>query len=121
MAGGVITVEGYREVDRAFRQVDRAKDVAFRREFAKAGEVVAVAFRGKISKYTGASLATVQSKALASGVFVVQNANKVTGKRGDYGSLQMRHLLAARAEKTDQTIEALEGALDRVIVGAGLG
>lgn len=114
-----IVVDGWREVDRALRKVETDKDPAFREEFAKAGEHVADAFKRKIVRYAGARTDTVKSKALAKGVFVVQNANKVTGKRGDYGELQMRHLIAAREENMDATVEALEDALDRVIVRAG--
>lgn len=121
MAEGFVTVEGYRELDRALRKVNRDKDKELREEFAKAGEHVAEAFRSKIVRYGGAKTETVKSKALASGVFVVQNANKVTGKRGDFGALQMRHLIDARAENMDRTIEALEDALDGLIRRARLG
>lgn len=115
----VVTIEGWRDVDRALRKVDRDKSAAFREEFAKAGEHVAEAFQRKIVRYAGARMDTVRSKALAKGVFVVQNANKVTGKRGDFGALQMRHLIAAREENIDKTIDALEDAMDRVIARAG--
>lgn len=117
----VVTIEGYREVDRALRKVDREKDAEFREEFAKAGDHVADDFKSKIVRYGGAKTDTVRSKALASGVFVVQNANRVTGKRGDFGALQMRHLIDARTENVDRTVEALEDALDRLIGRAGLG
>lgn len=114
-----IVVEGYREVDRALRKVDKDKDKAFRREFAEAGQHVADAFKQRIARYGGAKTETVVSKALAKGVFVVQNASKVTGKRGDYGRLQMFHLVDARDENIDKTIAALEEAMDDVIDGAG--
>ena len=117
----VVTIEGWREVDRALRKVDKDKSAEFRTEFAKAGEYVSEDFQRKIVRYGGAKTETVKSKALASGVFVVQNANKVTGKRGDFGALQMRHLIASREENVDKTVEALEDAMDRVIVRAGLG
>lgn len=121
MANAVVTVEGYRELDRALRTVNRRKDAEFRQEFAKAGEAVAEDFRHRIVRYAGAKTDTVKSKALARGVFVVQNANKVTGKRGDYGALQMRHLIDARAANIDRTRDALEDALDGLVRSAGLG
>jgi hypothetical protein len=119
VASGFVTVEGYREVDRALRKVNRDKDREFRAEFAKAGEHVRDSARSKVARYAGSRTDTIISKALARGVFVVQNAPKVSGARGDYGALQMRHLLAARAEEMDRTVEALEDALDRVADRAG--
>lgn len=112
-------MEGYREVDRALRKVETDKDPKFREEFAKAGQHIADDFKTRVSRYAGARTDMVASKALAKGVFVVQNAPKVTGARGDFGKLQMRHLLAAREENVDRTVEALEDALDRVIANAG--
>lgn len=117
----VISVEGWREVDRALRKVDRDKDREFRAEFAKAGEIVAEDSRSKIARYAGARTEQIKSKAIAKGVFVVQNASKVTGARGDFGALQMRHLITSRAEHVDETREALEDALDRLITRNGLG
>jgi hypothetical protein len=49
------------------------------------------------------------------GVSVEQSKKRVTGKRGDYGALQMtRALLPAMADKEDETIKAFEHALDEV-------
>lgn len=49
------------------------------------------------------------------GVSVEQSLRKTTGKRPDYGALQMRDaLIPARSRKSEETAAEFEHALDRV-------
>jgi iron uptake system EfeUOB component EfeO/EfeM len=53
-------------------------------------------------------------------VYVEQSARKVTGLRGDYGSLQMtRGLEPALDEKTDEVFESVRDVLDKYAEGEG--
>lgn len=118
-----VVVEGYSALDRAFRNV--AKDSAIssarmRGEFKQAAEPVAAAARGKISRYHGSSLQTIHPVAYARGVFVVQDARKVSGLRGDFGNLQLRTgLEPALEENKESVLLGIERALDRIGIEEG--
>lgn len=115
MAKETVRLRNYRETMRALQKVDKAKGKVIRDELKQAGEVVAVAARERISRYQGARVSQIGPRVSVRGVFVTQRARKVTGQRGDFGSLQMRHLLGALAENEDKVIEGVEDALDRLI------
>jgi hypothetical protein len=69
-----------------------------------------------VAVYRGASAGTISPIALAKGVVVRQTARKVTGKRGDFGSLQMRLALIPAADENEAEVERrLEAFLDTVI------
>jgi hypothetical protein len=116
----VASIQGLRELDAAFRKMDKVASKNFRDELKKAAEPVASSARDKISRFQGASLGTIKPRATATAVFVTQNARKVTGLRGDYGALQMRvGLEPALAENETNIVNELERALDRLGESAG--
>ncbi len=120
MASAAVRVYGVREVNRAFRQIDRQLASDFRKELQTAAEPVVAAAKGKIARYQGASLGTIVARRSGPRVFVVQNARKVTGKRGDYGSLQMKKgLLPALYENRDRVLASVELVLDKYGKEAG--
>jgi hypothetical protein len=81
---------------------------------------VASTARELISAYQGASLGTIVPKVLARGAYVYQNARKVTGKRGDYGALQMRKgLVPALEQHTEGIVASLEVTIDKLGLAAG--
>lgn len=119
-----IVVEGYAQLDRAFRKVSKEVDPQaskrMRGEFKRAAEPVAATAREKISRYQGASLQTIHPVAYARGVYVVQDARKVSGLRGDFGLLQMRTGLEPALEQNKALVlREIEGALDRIAGEAG--
>lgn len=119
-----IVVKGYAELDRAFRkvskQVDPQASARMRGEFKRAAEPVASSAASKISRYEGASLSTIHPVATARGVFVVQDARKVSGLRGDFGALQMRTgLEPALEENKELVLRGIEHALDVIGLEAG--
>jgi hypothetical protein len=115
MAGEAVQVSGLRETVRALNKVNRDAKKVVLAELAAAAEPIAASARTKISRYTGASLTTIKPRAATKGVFVRQNARKVTGLRSDFGALQMTHgLLPALAEHADEIIPGLDRALGRL-------
>jgi hypothetical protein len=115
MAQGTIRVKGLRELDRAFRQLEGGIPKTTRNELAEVARPIADTAREKISQYRGAKLNTIRPRATGRSVFVTQAARKVTGKRADFGSLQMSHgMLPALDEYGDEIIRGLETELDRL-------
>jgi hypothetical protein len=112
MAAGTVRVKGLREVDRAFRQMDKESSKALRAAMVEAAVPVAASARDKISRYQGASVSTIRPRAVARGAFVTQGARKVTGLRGDFGALQMRRLGEALDENQAVVMEKAERVID---------
>jgi hypothetical protein len=123
MAAAAVRVRGLREAIGAFRAVDRALAKDFRQELKEAAEPVASAARSKLGRYRGVSMAVSPRLQGGSGVGVVvrQNARKVTGRRGDFGGLQMRRAFEpALDEHADEVVDRVDAALGRWINKAGL-
>lgn len=120
MAAATVRVKGLRELMRALNKVNKEAAKTVRAELIKAATPIAVSARSKISRYAGASTSTIGPRASVKGAFVTQRASKVTGVRGDFGVLQMRvGLEPALEEREDETVLAVEQALDRLGVRAG--
>lgn len=115
MPAQTVRLRGYRETMRALQKVDKDTAKVVRDELINAGEGVASDARGRISRYSGARAHQIGPRATNRGVFVTQRAKKVSGKRGDFGALQMAHLLEALADNEDEVIEGVEDAFDRLI------
>jgi hypothetical protein len=110
-----IRVKGLRELTRAFRNLEDDTWPELRKQLKESAQPVAESARTKISQYRGASLGTIRPRVTTSSVFVTQTKRKVTGKRGDYGGLQMRTgLIPALDENTDRVVRDLEHMLDRL-------
>lgn len=113
-------VTGLRAVTRALRQVDKALGKQLRDDLKKAAEPVAESARSKLARYRGASLGTVRPGATGAAVFVQQYARKVTGRRGDFGALQMRNaFIPALAEREPSVVRQIEDAIDSYVNSAG--
>lgn len=116
---GTVRVTGLREALAALNQIQRGAHKQVLGGLMKAAEPVRSSWVGKLSSYAGASTGTIQPKMTTKSIFVVQNAKKVTGRRGDFGALQMRHGLSALLEHEDETRKAAEQALDDLTSDAG--
>jgi hypothetical protein len=115
-----VSVRGYRETVRALDTINRDAKKAVLRSLALAAEPVAADARQKLGRYAGASLTTIRPRATVRGVFVTQMKRKVTGLRGDFGSIQMREgLLPALDENEGKIIVEVELALDRLGASQG--
>ena len=90
---------------------------------SETAEKVAESSRRRISEFQGASLGTIQpSRRLTpTRASVYQNKRKVTGLRGDFGSLQMRKgLVPALEENSEPFVRGLEKMIGEVAVITGL-
>lgn len=115
-----IRVDGTREVMRAFRAVDKSLAREFGNDLKAAAAPVVEGSKQKVTRFRGVSLRTIRAKRSGPNVFVEQSARKVTGKRGDFGALQMRvGLIPALDENTDEVFAAVEKTLDRYANSAG--
>lgn len=114
-----VRVRGLRETVSAFRKYDRALGTELRNELKKAAEPVAASARSKVTRWQGAST-KIAPRASGASVFVRQNARKVTGRRGDFGALQMRRaFIPALQENEEKVLSEVEDALDRFASSAG--
>lgn len=114
MAGATIRIEGARQVSAAFKGIDRKLQSDFLNELKKTAQPVAEDAKGKVTRYAGASVNTIRPRRSGVRVFVEQSARKVTGKRGDFGALQMRTVLEpALEENADGVFRDVQGVLDR--------
>lgn len=112
--------EGLRELAQALRETDRALLNELKVELEKVGEVVrieavrlftkGVARSASIQKTAEGFETRVRAGGQAKDLVVVaQHLSKTTGKRPDYGALQMtRALLPARDAKLDEAAQILE-------------
>lgn len=114
-----VRVKGLRETQRAFQKLEKSVAKEVRDELKAAAEPVAAAWRDKVARYVGASVATIRPRASVRGAFVTQNARKVTGRRGDFGSLQMRRGDEALEENQNQVVTKVERMLDRLSASQG--
>lgn len=114
-----VRVVGVAEVQRAFRSIDSKLARDFGNDLKKAAEPVAEATKAK-EKWQGASIATIVTRRSGTNIYVVQNARKVTGLRGDYGALQMRQALEpALAENTGKVFSEVNRVLDEYANSSG--
>jgi hypothetical protein len=120
MAAATVRVKGLAELTAVFRRLEGDVKNTVRDELKEVARPVADAAKAKIGRYQGAKLNTIRPRVTGRSVFVTQGARKVTGKRGDYGALQMTHgLMPALDENTDRIIRGLDHALDKLGSSAG--
>jgi hypothetical protein len=111
-----LKVKGYREVLRALNQVDKGTRKSVLDGLKKGAEPVAADARSLLSRYAGLDTGSIQPRAVARGVYITQKRGKKTGLRPDFGSLQMRQgLLPAAYRNQDKIVDAVDGALDKLI------
>lgn len=115
-----VRVEGYREAMRGLNKVDSGIKDLFKDAFKEIGQPIAADIQGRLTGFQGISLGTIGPKVTTKGMFVTQRKRKVTGKRGDFGSLQMtRGFLPAAEDNQEKVDEALEEVFDRLADSAG--
>ena len=111
MAADTIRVRGYRETSSALYRVNRGARVALAAGLKAAAEPIAADARSRLSGYGGMKTNTIRPRATTQGVYVTQAAKKVTGRRPDFGSLQMvKGLIPAAYGRQDDIVTKVEEA-----------
>lgn len=115
-----IRVHGVREVNAAFRKIDKNLARQFGNDLKKAATPVVEEAKMLSQQWQGASLNTIRAKRSGPRVFVEQSARKKTGLRPDFGALQMHSaLIPALDEKSDVVFHLVEIVLNRYSDSAG--
>ena len=100
---------------RAFQRADREQRLELRHALRDVGAIVQRDAVSRFSPVDARSAAGFKVRVRQKGVAVEQSLRKTTGRRPDYGSLQMRRaLLPALASKQGEVEQELEHALDKV-------
>jgi hypothetical protein len=114
VAEGTVRLKGYTETMRALERIQRGAGKSVLGGMKEAAEPVRRLWIEKLSRYQGVSLGTIGPKVTTRSVFVTQRARKRTGRRSDFGALQMRRGLEALFEREDETRDSVERALDKL-------
>jgi hypothetical protein len=111
-----LKVKGLRELHRALKNYDDDLKRELEAELRAAGELVAVGAQSRFLGIDARSAAGFKSRVKGFGRVVVQQSRRrTTGRRGDFGSLQMRRaLLPSVADNQDKVMNQIEGMLDRL-------
>ena len=110
-----VVVRGYKEFLRASQHAIPESRAEVRRAFREVGEFVRVRAEELFQPYSSVSASGYRVRVRQRGIAVEQSLRKTTGKRPDYGALQMREaLLPARHDTYARTQQEFELALDRV-------
>lgn len=117
MAGNLtVKVEGLRQLERALKQADADAAKGLRKELREAARLVSLEARSRfiaVSPYSAMGMVP----RVRSGLVAVaeQRRKRTTGKRPDYGALQMRRaFLPALADKQPEVMRRVENMLDNV-------
>lgn len=115
-----VRVHGLREVNAAFRKVDKKLAREFGNDLKKAALPVVEQARQEEQRWQGASISTIRAKRSGPRVFVEQSARKKTGLRPDFGALQMRDALEpALEQKADVVFDVVDIILNQYAHGSG--
>lgn len=115
--GATIRVKGLREFSRAAVKAEKQTKSIVKEHLGRAAEPVRREGQQLFERYDvkSASGFRVRVWGRGYGVFVEQSKRKRTGKRPDYGALQMKKaLIPALDRKSDQVERELERAVDRL-------
>lgn len=116
MAVQSVKVHGLRELHRALKNYADDVKKELEAELKDAGEIVATGARARFAMIDARSAAGFKPRVRGFGrVVVEQTRRRKTGRRPDYGRLQMRRaLLPAREAAEPRVVDALEAMLDRI-------
>lgn len=113
---GAVRVKGLKELHRDFRKMSKELSKDLDKELKKAAEPVREEAASRFQAYSPSSASGFRVRTKGFGrVFVEQRKRRTTGKRPDYGSLQMRRaLLPALGSKQDDVVKAVDRMLGRL-------
>ncbi len=120
MANETVRVSGYRELMRSLQHAEKDVRTRTRKRLRELAGPVRDSARSKLGAYSERSASKLGISVRQRGVSVEQRLRKTTGKRPDFGSLQMRKaLLPALGERASEIEHGLEKVLDDVINANG--
>jgi hypothetical protein len=115
VAQGAIRVHGLREFQRALAKADPELRKQVRDTFKDVGDIVAREGRARFVDIDVGSASGFRPVVRQRGVAVEQRRRRTTGRRGDYGALQMRRaLIPALQANEERIVDEFEKALDKV-------
>lgn len=110
-----VQVKDFRLFMAALAATDRKTQRAAREEIRKAGDAVRLEAGVRFGPVDRRSAAGYRTRVRQRGVAVEQSLRRTTGRRPDFGGLQMRRALVPALEHNEEaTARALEHALDEV-------
>lgn len=115
MPVGEVQVRGFRELNRACRRTSLGAEVGLRKELREGGKIVRDDAARRFSRYSEKSASKYGVSLRDRGLSVEQRLRKVTGKRPDWGALQMREaLLPAREAHSEEILLRVDAMLGRL-------
>lgn len=116
-----VVVSGLRDLQRDLRKVEKGLRREVDAMLKKAAVPVVEQARANLSRFQGAKLNTIRPRVTSGHAYVRQGARKVTGKRPDFGALEMRvGLIPALRDRQGEVIRIMEDELDRYTTANGL-
>jgi hypothetical protein len=110
-----VKVRGLKEFLRATAKADKETKKRIRARFREVGEIVRDDAASRFGRYDDKTAGGFRPVVRTRGVTVEQRLKRTTGKRGDFGALQMRRGLIPAVESNTRKIEAeFEKALDEL-------
>jgi hypothetical protein len=115
-----VRVTGLRELQAAFRKIDKQLSKELRVELREAGKIVQQEATSLFSRVDARSAAGYKVRVRGKGVAVEQSLGRTTGQHAQYGTLQMRRALQPALEsKESAVVDRLEQMLDKLGSNAG--
>lgn len=115
MAAGTVRVKGLSELQRDFRKMGGELPREVRQELKRTGEVVRTEAVPLFEDISPRSASGYRVRVRIRGVAVEQSRKRTTGRRPDFGALQMRRALIPALERRQQEVfSGLERMLDRL-------
>lgn len=115
MANGTVRVRGLKELQRTLKEADKETRKRVRDVLRETGDIVRDEGQSRFSGIDAKSAAGFKVRVRQRGVSVEQTRRKTTGKRPDYGQLQMtRALNPALEAKKDEIVRSFEEAMDKI-------
>ena len=113
MAASAVIVKGDREVARAFKSMERDARKAMRDRLKKEMDPVRSGAQSRFSSVSPRSAAGFRTKVRTRDVAVQQSLRRTTGRRGDFGAMQMRRALEPELQENEaKIVKGLTDALD---------
>lgn len=120
MAEETVRVKGLRELQGAFRKIDKERSAELRLALRAAAEPVRQEAQALFQAVDPASAAGYKVRVRARGVAVEQSKKRTTGLHPEFGTLQLeRALIPALEAKAGEIVHGLDEALDRLGRDAG--
>ena len=115
MAASTVRVRGLRELQRDFRKMSKDLSKEVRDGLREAAEPVRQEASTLFSPISADSAAGYKVRVRQRGVAVEQSRRRTTGKRPDFGRLQMgRALIPALENRADEVVKGVEKVLDKL-------